>query len=391
MSLKNLLSPWRSGLPRRSSWQLLLRIAGWTSTLALVALACSSQRDPVSPSATATVASPAASGISANSPGASPKQGSGPNLRLRQPIACQLGRDCFVLLYPDRDPSGGEFDFQCGRLTYHDHDGTDFALPYRDEQTAVVVVAAADAKVVAVRDGVADRRIDSDEALRDIKARRIECGNGVLTERDDGWQLQYCHMKKGSIRVQAGQQISAGTPLGLVGESGMTTFPHVHLTVRYQGKLVDPFVGLNSPSGCAAEQGGTLQGRSPLWADPAVDYVCTGLVRAGFASSPVTEAGLWRGDYRGDRLPKSAPALLFWVKVFGVKKGDVETYRLVAPDGSVRVNSREPLAEDNKLWWKYVGQGTRNGPLMPGTWQASYQLERSGKTLIQLSRPVVVD
>ena len=74
------------------------------------------------------------------------------------------------------------------------------------------------------------------EAVKDV-----ECGNGVLVGHADGWQTQYCHMKKGSIRVAEGDAVVTGTPLGEVGLSGMTEFPHVHFTVREGDEEVDPF------------------------------------------------------------------------------------------------------------------------------------------------------
>ncbi len=55
----------------------------------------------------------------------------------------------------------------------------------------------------------------------------------MLIDHDGGWQTQYCHMKKGSIRVREGDAGAVGTPLGEVGLSGMTEFPHVHFTVRH--------------------------------------------------------------------------------------------------------------------------------------------------------------
>ena len=35
-----------------------------------------------------------------------------------QPIACTLGKDCFVMHYFDRDPSPAAVEFGCGRQTY---------------------------------------------------------------------------------------------------------------------------------------------------------------------------------------------------------------------------------------------------------------------------------
>lgn len=41
----------------------------------------------------------------------------------------------------------------------------------------------------------------------------------------------YAHMKKGSIKVKVGQKIEAGTVLGVMGTSGMSTGRHLHMEV----------------------------------------------------------------------------------------------------------------------------------------------------------------
>ena len=68
-----------------------------------------------------------------------------------------------------------------------------------------------------------------------------ECGNGVVLAHPGGWETQYCHMAKGSVRVKTGETVTAGTVLGLVGMSGDAEFPHLHLAVRHNGEKIDPF------------------------------------------------------------------------------------------------------------------------------------------------------
>src|SRR6478735_5957467 len=79
------------------------------------------------------------------------------DIALRLPVACEIGRDCFIQHYVDRDPSPGVSDYQCGTLTYEEHNGTDIRIPTMAAQKAGVdVIAAADGKVLRVRDGVED-------------------------------------------------------------------------------------------------------------------------------------------------------------------------------------------------------------------------------------------
>lgn len=88
--------------------------------------------------------------------------------------------------YVDHDPSPKASDFSCSFLTYDGHKGTDFGL--RDPallDRGVFVVAAAAGRVVARRDGVIDKIYTAEDAERVDK---IECGNGVVIQHDNGWQ-----------------------------------------------------------------------------------------------------------------------------------------------------------------------------------------------------------
>ena len=299
-----------------------------------------------------------------------------PHLAL--PINCTLGQDCFILQYPDRDPDPQSVDFGCGRLTYNGHDGTDFAIPdERAMAVGIAVKAAAKGKVIAVRNGVLDRRIET--AKDQAAVAEIECGNGVLIDHGDGWQTQYCHLRQGSVAVKPGMLVETGTVLGLVGESGLASFPHVHLTVRHQATAIDPFVGSTTKLGCHVA-------RNPLWAKP-LTYVPTGLVRAGFANQPPKLTDVWQGRFWETKLPLDIPALIFWVQAYGVLQGDVEQFRVVAPDGRLVVKQQRELKAANRIWLSYVGkQATRHKPFLSGFWQGEYRLMRQGQVLIDLNR-----
>lgn len=52
-------------------------------------------------------------------------------------------------------------------------------------------------------------------------------GNFAIVEGSDGCAL-YAHFRKGSIRVEPGQRVAAGEQIGLVGNSGNSTMPHLH-------------------------------------------------------------------------------------------------------------------------------------------------------------------
>jgi murein DD-endopeptidase MepM/ murein hydrolase activator NlpD len=78
------------------------------------------------------------------------------------------------------------------------------------------------------------------------------CGTSVRVQ-SGSWVHVYCHMQgyvardgessyivDGGLRIREGQTVRAGQRIGRVGMTGRTTGPHLHWTLKYQGKLVDP-------------------------------------------------------------------------------------------------------------------------------------------------------
>ena len=63
-------------------------------------------------------------------------------------------------------------------------------------------------------------------------------GNTVIIAHDDGYQTGYCHMVQ--FIVSSGQTVKQGDCIGYVGSTGVSTGPHLHLTVRLNGERVNP-------------------------------------------------------------------------------------------------------------------------------------------------------
>ena len=271
------------------------------------------------------------------------------------PLLCTLGETCWVANYVDVDPTAAARDFRCRARTYNAHDGTDFAI--RDlamMAQGVPVVASAAGIVRNVRDGMEDVGIINEAARAQIAGRN--CGNGVLIEHEAGWQTQYCHLRRGSLRVKPGERVGRGSPLGLVGLSGKTEFPHVHLTLRRNREVIDPFTGQPMRAGCG--RSGTS-----LWRiEPPVAYEEVALYNAGLAGGqPDLEA--IRNGRRDEQLVPTSPALVLWVASFGVQAGDWLRFRVTGPDGTL-LFEREMLLERTQAW-RFAFAGT-HAP--PGGW-----------------------
>lgn len=142
-------------------------------------------------------------------------------------------------------------DWRGGRLTYDEHDGTDFICP-----PGTPVVAAAPGVVVAQRD----------RWLRGGLTACVDHGRGLVT--------QYTHLT--SLLVEVGQAVERGEPIALSGHSGfdMTSFfpwvpPHLHFMVWIDGRPVDPYLSPGEPPlpGTWAERNAPRPARGPLPGD----------------------------------------------------------------------------------------------------------------------------
>jgi murein DD-endopeptidase MepM/ murein hydrolase activator NlpD len=63
-------------------------------------------------------------------------------------------------------------------------------------------------------------------------------GMRTILNHGGGWQSYYGHQSE--YRVKEGTRVSEGQTIGLVGSTGASTGPHLHLTIKNNGKLVNP-------------------------------------------------------------------------------------------------------------------------------------------------------
>ena len=305
------------------------------------------------------------------------------DLKFALPVACEIGRDCFIQNFFDHDPGPDRRDYACGRLSYDGHSGTDFRVADLPAMMrGVTVVAAAPGTVKAVRDGMDD--INLAEIGREALKGR-EAGNGVVIDHGEGWETQYSHMRKASIVVRSGQAVNAGTPLGQIGLSGMTEFPHVDFSVRHNGQEIDPFTGTADPIACG-ETGQTLWREDVL---TTLKYQPTGGLVSGFASEPPEMDEARKGAYAEETFG-NPPALIFWAEVFGVEAGDEERIGIVAPDGKPLEENKTLLKASNVSWFAFTGRKRPPDGWQAGAYRGTYTLLRDGKEVARLEDTVEV-
>lgn len=97
------------------------------------------------------------------------------------------------------------------------HDGMDFTAPIGTD-------------VYATGDGV----------VSDIQRSRARRGYGNLIEIDHGYGYKtiYAHLEE--IKVRPGQKVNRGDVIGAVGNTGLSTAPHLHYEIRKSNRSVNP-------------------------------------------------------------------------------------------------------------------------------------------------------
>jgi murein DD-endopeptidase MepM/ murein hydrolase activator NlpD len=122
---------------------------------------------------------------------------------------------------PSIMPTTGWLSSEFSRSRFHPilhkarpHEGIDLAAPYG---TPVVAPAAGTVERVTQQTGYG-------------LVLEIDHGNGVETK--------YAHLSR--VLVHVGQRVTRGEPIAAVGNSGLSTGPHLHYEVHVNGKVVDP-------------------------------------------------------------------------------------------------------------------------------------------------------
>ncbi len=246
----------------------------------------------------------------------------GPSSRLKEPNV--YGISNFVD-HDGRNP-GRVRDYFCGERTYdlagYDHGGTDiFSWPFgwsRMDRNDVRVVAAAPGTIVFKASGNPDR----------------SCGfngsdwNAVYVRHADGTVAWYGHLKRNSLTSKAvGAKVAAGEFLGVVGSSGSSTGPHLHLELHdAAGDVQDPFAG-------ACRSGATRWKKQPPYYLPTINKVATHGAPPEFPGCPATyDVENFKTSFaRGD-------AIVFAIYLRDQLAGEQVLYRLYGP-GNTLVDS----------------------------------------------------
>ncbi len=117
--------------------------------------------------------------------------------------------------FATRQAAGSRFGIRRGRM----HQGQDYPAPI-----GTPIYAVADGTVSA----------------QGVLGTGGAYGNAVFLSHADGWSSRYAHMRAPSA-LRVGDRVVRGSLIGLLGNTGRSTGPHLHLELRTNGRAVDPY------------------------------------------------------------------------------------------------------------------------------------------------------
>ena len=315
------------------------------------------------------------------------------NIHLQLPLVCKLGKSCFIQNYVDHDPSSDYQDFMCGSRTYDGHDGTDFRVPSMTFMLAgIPILAAADGVVLRLRDGVNDTTLPLDKSSFVGK----ECGNGLIINHSNGWQSQYCHLQKNSITVKVGETVKAGNPIGLLGMSGLTEFPHLHFTLRHDGKVIDPFDPDHTSQSQSCKSLRSLWGNSIEYPNDYEERIFLGFQ---FSDHALSMQDIDNGIESEFVFDEQKATLVVHVRMIGLLKGDQAELILHDPRGYVIARNRQQKLRNSPAQTLiYTGAKRPQDGWINGTYTIKFLIKNKDdlvlekmKTLQLVIKPSITD
>ncbi|MBC7371302.1 MAG: M23 family metallopeptidase, partial [Bdellovibrionaceae bacterium] len=158
------------------------------------------------------------------------------------PVGGTPYKDWIAHNFVDLNPlAGATLDYMgstgAAAQTYDGHNGIDVDIAsFRLMDNNFPILAVADGIVTETYASSFDRNLGGT-----IENCSKDPANFVKLLHANGYTTIYAHMKKNSIPVVVGQKVKAGDTLGVVGSSGCSTAPHIHLeTYDCKGALIEP-------------------------------------------------------------------------------------------------------------------------------------------------------
>ena len=269
--------------------------------------------------------------------------------------------------YVDEDNSAAILDYNCGNRTYDGHQGTDIVswpFPWQKmAMNAVQIVASAPGTIIAKYDGNPDTSCSFCVSA---------CNwNAVYVMQSDGSVAWYGHMKTNSLTTKSvGQTVALGEYLGIVGSSGNSTTPHIHIQIYADNtytQLVDPWAGSCN----------FLNGTTSWWASQQ-PYIVSTLNKVMTHNPPPAMPGCKSGEAVNEKVNFVNGETVYVASYYrDQQNGQQSIHTVYKPDNSVYFTWIQPLdAYYSASWWYYIVNLPNPAPT--GMWR--YEIAYNGQT-----------
>ena len=285
----------------------------------------------------------------------------------------------------DPDYPNQLLDYTGGTRTYdttsgYNHRGIDYFIgpfPWMLlDQGAIEVRAVAAGTLVGRADAFNDRSCSMNAP---------DTPNYVSIHHADGTLAYYLHMKKGSVTtLPIGSAIPAGTVLGRVGSSGVSTGPHLHLELRANAT---PGAAVIEPHTGPANPGPSLFAEQRPYRDSAIGRITT------HSAPPVSPTCSGNGTMTGTDTPNLATTfmpgdpIIYLAAYRDQGRGQVANFRVLRPDLSVAESWSFDSAQVNGTpeyysgsYWYWNDTIPANAPHGLWTFESTFQGETKTHT-----------
>jgi murein DD-endopeptidase MepM/ murein hydrolase activator NlpD len=135
---------------------------------------------------------------------------------------------------PNAQPRDVEYQLPLRQRAQRIDQGYGGSFSHTDLQNLYAVDFAADigTPVLAARDGVV-MQVESDFDKAGLNLEKFGGrANFVRIAHDDGTMALYAHLEEAGVLVRVGQRVQTGQQIGLSGNTGFTTGPHLHFAIQ---------------------------------------------------------------------------------------------------------------------------------------------------------------
>ncbi|KQY51338.1 hypothetical protein ASD14_09285 [Lysobacter sp. Root494] len=135
---------------------------------------------------------------------------------------------------PSAQPRDFEYLLPLQQRGFRIDQGFGGGFSHNDSQNRYAIDFAAEigTPVLAAREGVV-MQVENDFAKAGLNRERYGGrANFIRILHDDGTMALYAHLREEGVLVRVGQRVRAGQQIGLSGNTGFTTGPHLHFVIQ---------------------------------------------------------------------------------------------------------------------------------------------------------------